>query len=175
MGYLVGVWYGSGQGILNKYIARQRARSCKITPMYLCARGGRKAWSPKGPWGLAGVERFKVTFVFFSRAACIVWILHNDHVLFIEPEIAHRRLFSLTGREEKEACSDIGTLWLRGPDVPCTNGGREHGHPACLAPSWWIHPACGGKSHKSLVPTAKASVSCLSVHQWALVSCLNVH
>ena len=43
----------------------------------------------------------------------------HEHVLFIEPEIAHRKLFSLKGEKEtKEACSGPGTLWLSRPEPP---------------------------------------------------------
>lgn len=38
------------------------------------------------------------------------FFFYNRHVLFIEPEIAHRKLFSLQGGVEKKECPGMGTL-----------------------------------------------------------------
>lgn len=39
------------------------------------------------------MARFKVTFVSFSIAVCIVRILYNEHVLFIEPNSPQKAVF----------------------------------------------------------------------------------
>ena len=58
----------------------------------------------------------------------------HEHVLFIEPEIAHRKLFSLKGgREMKEACPGPGTLCLRRPEPQHWQWWRTR-VLSCLAP-----------------------------------------
>lgn len=85
---------------------------------------------------LMGATPIQGVFGFRFISACIVCILCKEHALFVEPETAHRKRFSLKGgKEKREAHPGTGALGLR--VAPCPDAGGELGTlPA------WPHPGC---------------------------------
>ena len=86
-----------------------------------CICTGGAAWRPvtRGPMRVTLCIEIQgeLCFPLYICLYCLNFL--HKHVLFIEPEIAHRKLFSLKGEKEmKEACSGPGTLWLRRPEPP---------------------------------------------------------
>lgn len=83
-------------------------------------------------------------------AVCIVCILYNEHVLFIEPNSPQKAVFIERRKGEESILAQ--DLWLRRPDAPCTDGGGERGHAACLAPPMAAPPCLQRTSPQAPVP-----------------------
>lgn len=102
----------------NKICCIKVVCSCKLVA-YICTGGA--AWRPviRGPMRITLYIEIQgeLCFPLYICLYCLNFL--HEHVLFIEPEIAHRKLFSLKGEKEmKEACSGPGTLWLSRPEPP---------------------------------------------------------